>query len=62
MSLCISCGQHPPGRADISSSVQFSAAIDSTTQQQQYLDAQQQQAKHADEDALAQADVGTQSL
>lgn len=42
--------------------MQLSAAIDDTTQQQRYLDAQQQQAKHADEEALAQADVGTQAM
>ena len=42
--------------------MQFSATIDSTTQQQRYLDAQQQQAKHADEEALAQADVGMQAI
>lgn len=52
-----------PGTPDIAlSDVQFSAAIDNTTQQQHYLDAQQQQATHADEAALVQADKGTQAL
>jgi len=38
--------------------VQYSAAVDNFSHQQQYLLSQQEQAKKADEDALIQADSG----
>ena len=44
------------------SCVQYSAAIDSTTQQQHYLEAQQRVALDTDEEVSAQADVGMQLL
>lgn len=60
--LHLSFGQLKPDQLTLAPPVQFSVAIDNTTQQQRYLDAQQQQAKQADEEALAQADIGAQTI
>ena len=51
-----------PDQLTLPTPVQFSAAINNNTQQQRYLDAQQQQANQADEEALVQADIGTQAI